>query len=116
MKLIKKLLLLLILVSSQSSHAVLDIQITEGMEEALPIAVVPFGWSQAATLPPLRPTEIIAGDLKRSGRFKPMDFQDLPQQPHTATEVNYQDWRLLGMENLVIGMRFLSSPSQRVSR
>lgn len=112
MKLIKKLILLFILVSSQSSQAVLDIQITEGMEEALPIAIVPFAWSQADKLPPLRPTDIIASDLRGSGRFKPMDFQDLPQQPHTAAEVKFQDWRLLGMENLVIGNLYLTTSGE----
>jgi TolB protein len=110
MRLLKKLLLLLPLtVFCQSGHAVLDIQITQGMEEALPIAIVPFGWSQAANLPPLRPTDIITSDLRRSGRFNPMAFEDLPQQPHTAAEINFQDWRLLGMENLVIGNLYLTA-------
>ena len=113
MKWIKKFILsLTLLLFYQTSHAVLDIQITEGMEEALPIALVPFGWSQAASLPPLRPTEIIANDLRRSGRFNPMDFKDLPQQPHTPEQVNFQDWRLLGMENIVIGNLYLTTAGE----
>ncbi|MCG8325232.1 MAG: Tol-Pal system beta propeller repeat protein TolB [Thiotrichales bacterium] len=110
MKLYKKItLVLLFMICQPASYAVLDIQITEGMEEALPIAVVPFSWSQAARLPPLRPSEIIASDLRRSGRFNPMDFADLPQQPHNANEINFQDWRLLGMENIVIGNLYLTT-------
>ncbi len=110
MRFTRRILKLVLLITiSQPVYAVLDIQITEGMEEALPIAIVPFGWSQAANLPPLRPSDIIVSDLQRSGRFKPMDFADLPQQPHTADAINFQDWRLLGMENIVIGNLHLTT-------
>ncbi len=109
MKLLNKIVLSILLLCGQSAYAVLDIQITEGMEEALPIAVIPFGWSQAANLPPLSPEEIISNDLLRSGRFKPMDFADLPQHPHTVEEIKFQDWRLLGMEHIVIGNLYLTT-------
>ena len=46
---------------------------------------------------------IIGDDLARSARFSTMEEKDLPQRPVTFNDVNFKDWRLLGMENLVIG-------------
>ncbi len=100
----KKLFLLTCLLISSQAHAVLDIKITQGMEEALPIAVVPF----ATDVPPddVLPLDMhvtIANDLARSGRFKPMDVKDMPQKPSRFQDVNFSDWRLLGMENVLLG-------------
>ena len=84
-----------------NAHA-LDITIEQGIENPIPVAIVPFGWSQASIAPDDL-SEIISGDLERSARFQAMDFKDLPQQPSEFQDVNFKDWRLLGMENLVIG-------------
>lgn len=98
-----RLTAVLFLLLSRPAHAVLDIRITEGMEHPLPIAVVPFGWSGEADALPLEMDVTIANDLARSGRFVPMDSADMPQRPRGFPEVNFPDWRKLGMENLVIG-------------
>jgi len=86
----------------------LDITIEQGVENPIPVAIVPFGWSQALNLPEDL-SEIISGDLERSARFQAMDFKDLPQQPSEFQNVNFKDWRLLGMENLVIGQLIQTS-------
>jgi len=80
----------------------LDITIEQGVENPIPVAIVPFGWSQASMVPDDL-SEIISMDLERSARFEAMDIKDLPQQPSEFQNVNFKDWRLLGMENLVIG-------------
>ena len=80
----------------------LDITIEQGVENPIPVAIVPFGWTQASMVPEDL-SEIISGDLERSARFEAMDFKDLPQQPTEFQNINFRDWRLLGMENLVIG-------------
>ncbi len=85
-----------------AAHARLTIEITGGAEGAQPIAVVPFGISEGIT-----PTEdvagVIAADLARTGRFNPMPRRDMVATPHTAEQVDLRDWRLLGMDNLVVG-------------
>ena len=96
-------LLLFTLLLGTPARAVIDITITQGMEEALPIAVIPFGWSQGGTLAPMDMADIIAGNLERSGRFNAMDEKDMPQRPNQFEQINFKDWKLLGMENLVIG-------------
>jgi TolB protein len=97
------LVLLLGLCFSLNAHAVLDITITEGVEKAVPIAIVPFEWTGLPDELPVDMHVTIANDLSRSGRFNTMDPADMPQRPVQFSQVSFNDWRLLGMENIVIG-------------
>ncbi|MEQ8288374.1 MAG: Tol-Pal system beta propeller repeat protein TolB [Gammaproteobacteria bacterium] len=87
----------------------LRIVIEDGIENALPIAIVPFGWSQASSVAPLDLSAIISQDLSRSGRFDVMPEQDLPQRPTSYDSINFGDWRKLGMENILIGNMALTA-------
>lgn len=98
-----KLFLIYFLFLSFQAHAVLDIKITQGVEQPIPVAVAMFGWSQAGSVAPIDLAEIITADLARSGRFSVMDAKDLPQNPTQFDAINFNDWRKLGMENIVIG-------------
>src|SRR5512142_2333756 len=82
------------------AHAVLTIEITQGMEGALPIAVVPFGWAGPAPLPQ-DISAIVRSDLARSGRLAPL--AQLPATPVEAKEVNYTQWRTTPAESLLVG-------------
>ena len=53
MKFLFKLIILSSLFASFQTQAVLDIKITQGVEQSLPIAIVPFGWSQASRVAPI---------------------------------------------------------------
>jgi TolB protein len=86
-----------------TSHATLTIKITQGLEGAQPIAIVPFGLQQGSQPPPQDIARIIANDLTRSARFAPLPVGDLPSRPSTASAVNFSDFRILGTPNLVIG-------------
>lgn len=101
---IKRLLFFVVfgLLASARAQAELTIQITQGVQGALPIAVVPFGW-QGAKPPPQDLAAIIRADLARSGRFAPVPEKNLVARPHDAAEVNFKDWRTLGADNLVVG-------------
>jgi TolB protein len=85
------------------ARAALTIEITQGMDGAVPIAVVPFGTASNRYTPPEDVSAIIAADLARSGRFAPLPEQNLIARPVDVAEVRFQDWRTLGAENLVIG-------------
>ena len=87
--------------SAWSAQAALQIEITQGLESATPIAVARFGWSGAGPAPPQPISEIIAANLARSGRFAPLE--DLPQHPARREDVRWSDWRRLQIGNLVIG-------------
>ncbi len=97
--------LFLMLLSSQAWAAPLTIRITAGAEGALPIAVVPFGWAGAPGQagPGSELAEVIRNDLSRSGRFKTLPVKDMLAKPATGDAVEFRDWKVLGMDNLVVG-------------
>jgi len=84
------------------AQAQLTIEVTGGVEGAQPIAVVPFGASDGA-IPGVDVAAVISADLARSGCFKPMPAGDMLATPHSPAEVDLRDWRLLGMQHLVVG-------------
>ncbi|MEN8178994.1 MAG: Tol-Pal system beta propeller repeat protein TolB [Pseudomonadota bacterium] len=84
------------------AQADLTIEITEGVEGALPIAVVPFGW-QGKKPPSENVASIIDADLHRSGRFKTLPQVDMLARPTSGDQVQFKDWRALGTEYLVVG-------------
>ena len=96
-----KLIALLIALVPWPAHALLTIEITGGSEAALPIAIVPFGVEGYA--PPENISDIVSNDLASSGRFAPLEKRDLISEPHEGQQVNFQDWRLLRSEGLLIG-------------
>ena len=100
--LVRTLVLFAALTCMPSTYAALTIEITEGVEGALPIAVVPFGWGSTEPMPE-DIAGIVAADLRRSGRFAPLADSDLVARPTQDSQVIFRDWRLLGVDNLVIG-------------
>lgn len=84
------------------SRATLTIDVTLWLDNATPIAVVPFDW-QGAGKEPLHMTDVISGDLQRSGRFAPMSEKNMVERPHTGSDVKYATWRNLKMKYLVVG-------------
>jgi TolB protein len=89
------------------------VEVTRGQENAIPVAVVPF---MAADAPDaaLDAAAVVAGDLKRSGRFKPMDRKDMIEQPHTGAGINFDDWRRLGNDYILVGLMQPQGPDQYV--
>ncbi|MFQ3237351.1 MAG: TolB protein, partial [Paraglaciecola sp.] len=90
------------LVMSFNSYSALEIVITEGTDTARPIAVVPFSWNGPGSMPE-ELTDVIAADLRRSGKFNPIDIASMPQQPHTDKELDYRAWASVGVEAVVVG-------------
>ena len=103
------LLTLFVFGSARVSFAALTIDITQGIDGALPIAVVPFAWlgtapTQGASIAaPENIAAIVASDLRRSGRFAPIPTSDLVGRPSHGSQVNYTAWRTLGVDNLIVG-------------
>jgi len=86
-----------------SASAALTIEITQGMEGALPIAIVPFGWEGPLPEAPLDVAGVITADLYRSGRFSPLSEEDFLARPQEGSQINFTNWSILGVENLVVG-------------
>ena len=102
--LIKKLAVVVFLCSFglHSAFAALTIEITEGVEDALPIAIVPFKWLGAGE-PPTVISDVIKANLARTGLFAPMEEKNMLAKPYLPQHINYKNWRMLDIPNLVIG-------------
>ncbi|WP_236994673.1 Tol-Pal system beta propeller repeat protein TolB [Granulosicoccus antarcticus] len=84
------------------AQAVIEIEITQGGENAIPIAIVPFGWSGTGEVPE-DVAAIVDADLHRSGNFAPLNRDDLVAKPVSGDVPRYANWRLSGADFLLIG-------------
>jgi len=92
------------------AKAALTIEISGGVEGALPIAVVPFDTSKLSSKLPVDLAQIVASDLNRSGVLKSMNRAELPANPHYSNQVQYKRWRSAGQDYLVVGRVLEKSP------
>ncbi len=102
-KFYRALFMLILTAVGANAHAVLTIEITQGAQGAMPIAIAPFGWEGTGAAPPVDVAAVITADLHRSGRFSPLPLRDMLSRPQETSQINFRDWRILGMDNLVIG-------------
>jgi len=109
-KLSKILLAAMLLGVMQVAPAALKIQITQGVDGALPIAVVPFDTSKLSTKLPIDIAQIVSSDLNRSGVLKAMDKAKQPANPHYSPQVKYSRWKTAGQDYLVVGRVEEKSP------
>jgi len=84
------------------ANAALEIVITEGVDGARPIAIVPFKYQGVGQIPE-KLSNVIAADLMRSGKFKPIDVAQMPEQPNKDGEIDYASWVNKGVEAILVG-------------
>ncbi|MBM5811794.1 MAG: Tol-Pal system beta propeller repeat protein TolB [Gammaproteobacteria bacterium] len=100
-----------LVVVAPPAHAELTVQILRGMAEAVPVAIVPFGW-EGSEPAPWDVAATVQADLERSGRFRALPRADLLELPHEAGQVDAAAWRLLQVDYVVVG-RLLRVDSAR---
>ena len=85
----------------------IEIVIQEGWDSPYKIAVAPFAGPPLRDGPgpvaPVQIADIVAFDLMRSGQFDSLPGDSMLSHPATPDEVHFRDWRILGMDYLVIG-------------
>ena len=89
-------------VFSVPASAELRIEVTQGVDNALRVAVVPFKYPRRARLP-VNVHEVVDADLTLSGRFDTLPVQQMLSLPNSSDKVLPHDWRLLDVEYLVMG-------------
>lgn len=87
---------------SAVAQASLEIVITEGVDGARPIGVVPFTWKGNGELPG-ELASVVRNDLMRSGKFNPMAPDEMPQYPTTDSQINYTAWAAAGIDTILVG-------------
>ncbi|MCF6255250.1 MAG: Tol-Pal system beta propeller repeat protein TolB [Gammaproteobacteria bacterium] len=116
-----------LLLLAGTAQAVLNIEITQGVEGAVPLAVVPFAWqvppqnpqTPAELLPPKKPpvdiAAIVRADLARTGRFDPLPPKDMLARPSVDSTINFSNWRIFQSENLVVGtLQYLGADRYKI--
>lgn len=83
--------------------AQLRIEIVDGVEGAMPIAIVPFAWESDMPEPATGVAGIISANLERSGLFDAMDEDEMIDRPSRPDQVRFGTWRLLKVDHLVVG-------------
>lgn len=102
MRHLTKCLFFLGLLISWSAYAIVDIELTQGVQGAIPIAIVPFsGQNEADSANNV--STIITQDLQNSGRFRLMNKSDMQQFPNSADKVDFAYWQKQNLNNLVVG-------------
>lgn len=87
---------------SLGASAAVDLELTQGMQSALPVAIVPFGGNAQST-DMLDIAAIVNQDLQSSGRFKLLDRAKMQEKPQNAEQVNAKTWQDLAMDDIVVG-------------
>ena len=96
------LMFVMMLMASQASAQLrIEITGTAGVQDKVPIAIVPFGVEVTGL--GIDIASIIESDLERSGRFNIVPRSRLPSNPVTSSEVTFTDWRASDIEYLVVG-------------
>ena len=117
----KKILLILFFVIflSKVSYAIIEIDITEGNREPLPIAITEFFHDDNNELLkndiPNQIRKVIVDDLERSGLFESLDQKAFIER-NKAMHINprFADWRLIKAQGLLTGDLSIENERLRV--
>ncbi|MGH8289197.1 MAG: Tol-Pal system beta propeller repeat protein TolB [Steroidobacteraceae bacterium] len=83
-----------------AAWAQLQIQITSGVTNPVPIAIVPFA---EAPTDGTDVADVVQHDLVGSGRFTALARDRMPATPTDAAAVKFADWKAAGSDYLVVG-------------
>jgi TolB protein len=87
---------------SSAARADLKIEITSGVRDPVPIAIVPFARAVPAD-GGLDVAEVIQHDLEGSGRFRALGRERMPSTPTHAEEVAPGTWKQAGSDYVLVG-------------
>lgn len=96
----------LLLVVAGADAGGIVVRVTKGAGDAQPIAIVPFkveGQPDGSQRLPVDVAGVIGADLERSGRFKAFPEVDMLEKPSRGEDIQFQNWRVLGTDNVVVG-------------
>ena len=85
-----------------SLQAELVIEITRGATRPIPIAIVPFGWTESGR-PPADIAAIVRSDLSSSGRFEALANDDMRERPTRGVEIDFDNWRMVAVDYVLVG-------------
>lgn len=89
---------------ARPAHAVLEIDITQGNLEPLPIAIPAFSSATGDEQIAAEMSQVILNNLSRSGLFRALDPASFIEQGLTMnSSPNFAEWRVINAQALVVG-------------
>ena len=82
--------------------AQLHVEVTSGVMDPVPIAIVPFSHSSPADSG-LDVAQVVQHDLEGSGRFRALPRKQMPATPTQPSAVVLADWKNAGEDYIVVG-------------
>ncbi len=86
--------------AAPAAMAQLKLEITSGVTNPVPIAIVPFA---EAPTDGTDVADVVQHDLVGSGRFTALARNRMPGTPTTATGIKFADWKTAGSDYMVVG-------------
>jgi TolB protein len=96
---------------SAPARAELQVNVTQGVTDPIPIAVVPFSRAVPADSG-MDIAGVVQRDLESSGRFRAMQRRDMLSTPARAADVQAADWKAAGNDYVVVGRVTAPSASE----
>jgi TolB protein len=90
------------LLACAASQAELKIDITRGVTDPVPVAVVPFARAVPAD-GGIDIASVVQRDLEGSGRFRGIERAAMPAQPNRSADVDAARWRAMRADYVVVG-------------
>ena len=96
---------LLALLAAGVAHAQLRIEVTSGVSDPVPIAIVPFAAAAdaAPALALAEPASIVQRDLEGSGRFRALARDSIATPAAPGDRLNIEEWRAKGVDYVLLG-------------
>ncbi len=86
---------------SSTANAALEIEISGGSAQQIPIAIVPFGQTGIANQGNI--SNIIGADLRRSGLFRVLETGGVLNHPTDIAQIKYTQWAALQAQAMAVG-------------
>lgn len=93
------------------ARAELQVNVTQGVTDPIPIAIVPFARAVPAD-GGLDVAAVVVHDLESSGRFRAMPRKDMLTSPTRTADVQAADWKAAGNDYVVVGRVTSASASE----
>lgn len=91
--------LVVVAVVAVPARAQLRVEITSGVTDPIPVAVVPF---EAVRTLPVDLANVVDSNLRSTGRFALLGRERMPQRPADATAVDAAQWRAQRIDYVVV--------------
>lgn len=87
---------------ASNANAALEIEISGGSAQQVPVAIVPF--AQVANTNQENISAIISADLRRSGMFRVLETGGVVNRPSDITQIKYSEWASLQAQAMAVGV------------